>query len=753
MTVVAAPVLVRAKVAEVLRRDEKARVVALAAAPVWPHDERLELPGGRGVVVRPCVSTLAIRDELQQVDDLPAGEVLVLLTEYETGELGTSITARLAGQKILPLDRWQQLTSLFRAHGIDPALVDEQWAVNALLATPPPDGYPAARNGYLDRATALATLAETQAGLTPLDLDLAGLLRWSLDAEHLARWRALDPAVRTGMSGWLAGRGGRGDVVAAVLRCFAGPYGPDAVAVGLVLAALSHPEVRDTAQVPRTMLETRVVDGALAPSVAAEWGRAAEGLVQRLLGQEGRAVAGGILRRAEEILAGQGAAELSYPSAVLESGLTQRLRHIGSQVAAVLRKRRLRAEDLGPVEHEVARLNAHALAADHAERVSRAEMAVRLLRWLAQEAASARPPAPSLAEASRRQQDQDAWVDLARARVWEGDVDQVVAAAYRTLCTTVDARRREHERRFANLLADHTRTGSTLGELLPVEDVLDQIVVPLAGRCRLLLLVLDGMSTGVARELLADLSTRGWVEHTLTPARPVLATLPSVTRTSRTSLLCGRLVDGTQSQEKASFAERGWPLFHKGDLAAAGAGEVLEPRVADAIRGDAPVVGIVVNTVDDTLDKGGRTPWTASSVDRLLDLLATADGSGRAVLLVSDHGHVHERGSRLVSDDSGGARWRSSARPPDEDEVTLIGPRVLLGGGRIVAAWNERLRYTALRNGYHGGASAQEIVIPLALLRRVDLDLPGWTPLHHAAPPWWVEPMATGTTPDRKSVV
>ena len=151
------------------------------------------------------------------------------------------------------------------------------------------------------------------------------------------------------------------------------------------------------------------------------------------------------------------------------------------------------------------------------------------------------------------------------------------------------------------------------------------------------------------------------------------------------------------------------------------------------------MAGIVVNTVDDTLDKGGRAPWTAESVDRLLDILTVAREADRLVLLISDHGHVHERRSRLERDTSGGARWRSSPRAAGDDEVELSGQRVLLGDGRIVAAWNERLRYGPAKNGYHGGASAQEVVIPFALLAREELSVRGWVPNHHPEPAWWFE--------------
>ena len=244
-----------------------------------------------------------------------------------------------------------------------------------------------------------------------------------------------------------------------------------------------------------------------------------------------------MLRRAEKLLGEIDAVALAYPSEVLESALGQQIRRVGVQVGQILGARKPTAQDVAALEQALSRLQAHVLAAHHEERVRRAEMAVRLVRWLIGERTAPSPPARSLAEAARRQQAIDAWVDVARTRVWEGDVDPQVADAYGQLCQAVDAARAEHERLFAHLLADHTQAGSTLGELLPVEEVLAEVVVPLAKSSRVLLLVLDGVSTGVARELLADLSGRGWVAHTLAPAQPVISVLPSVTRVSRTSLL------------------------------------------------------------------------------------------------------------------------------------------------------------------------------------------------------------------------
>jgi hypothetical protein len=732
VSLLATPALVRAKVGNVLSRLSDARVIALAASPVWTHEERVALPGDRIAVIRPCVSELAVRDQLTRLRELTDGEVLVLLTDVT--DLADSITCRLARRQVFPLDRWQQLRTLFQASAIDPNLAAASWAVDALLASAPPGGYHPAGGGYLDRDTALAALAENAAGLT--GLDLAGLLQWSLDAGHICRWKELSPEVRDGLTKWLAERAGRSAAIDAVLRCAAGPCGTDTVALGLVLGALTDPEVADEARVPRTILETRALGGALDAEAAAAWGHAAEALIRRVADPSWRDAAP-VMRRADELLAEVGAVRVGYPSPVLESAIGQRIWRVAMEIGRLLDAGPAPGADLRPLERELAGLHGHVMAPTLAEeRVRRAEMAVRLVRWLTAPEASA-DPAPSLAAAARRQQASDAWVDVARARVWEGDLGEA-SATYRRLCEHVDALRAEHEHTFAHLLADHTRTGTARREILPVEDVLAEAVTPLAALQRVLLLVLDGASTGVARELLADLADRGWTEHRLDPPRPVIAALPSVTRVSRTSLLSGRLADGTANTEKAAFAERGWPLFHKTNLAAAGAGEALPRDMQAVIHGQATVIGVVINTIDDTLDKGGRPPWTAELVQQLLDLLGAAQEAGRAVLFVSDHGHVHERGSRLERDDSGGARWRCSPRPAGADEVELAGHRVLLGGGRIVAAWNEKLRYGPARNGYHGGASAQEVVIPLALLARQELDIPSWVPVHHPEPDWWV---------------
>ena len=202
------------------------------------------------------------------------------------------------------------------------------------------------------------------------------------------------------------------------------------------------------------------------------------------------------------------------------------------------------------------------------------------------------------------------------------------------------------------------------------------------------------------------------------------------------------LREGTQVDEKRDFAVvTGGTLFHKDDLRAP-AGAAVNPEVSAAIASPAKVVGVVLNTVDDTLAKHDPdgTRWSVDTIQHLAPLLEVARQHGRTVVITSDHGHVVERGGRSEPRQLADTRWRPAATgPAGPDEVLLTGSRVLAGGGSIVAPWVEDLRYGHKAAGYHGGASAAEVTIPLLVFAGNDVDLApaGWQPAGEQAPSWW----------------
>jgi len=277
-----------------------------------------------------------------------------------------------------------------------------------------------------------------------------------------------------------------------------------------------------------------------------------------------------------------------------------------------------------------------------------------------------------------------------------------------------------------------------------------------AGRRPALLLVLDGMSAAVAAELAEELSEQRWDEYDplgngepLQPVRrrAVVAALPTVTTVSRMSLFSAELREGGQDDERKAFeGHRLWGgrkvrLFH-GDAVRGRAGEVLAGELQQALADTDTLVAVVLNTIDDALDHGREgldAGWRVADIGPLRELLDFARSTGRAVLIVSDHGHVLEHGGELRrARDFLSARHRGGGDPAGEGEVELAGPRVVAPGGRVVMLWDPRLRYAPRRAGYHGGASLAEVAIPLLAFLPLGAEAPrDWRPLADQQPAWW----------------
>jgi hypothetical protein len=324
------------------------------------------------------------------------------------------------------------------------------------------------------------------------------------------------------------------------------------------------------------------------------------------------------------------------------------------------------------------------------------------------------------------------------------------------MLSDLDDERDAENRRFAELLAAWSALEPTAPEpsdrLLPIERVLDFAVTPLAATGPVLLIVADGMSQPVASEVVDDLRTAGWVSLApeSAPMPHVIAVLPTVTEASRASLLSGRRCTGLAPAEKSAFAAHaglravaptGPPpvLFHKADITTPDGAALAAPlrgAIADASR---RVVGVVVNTIDDHLARGQqlRVRWTSDAIAPLDALLAEAAAAGRVVVLTSDHGHVIDHGAAYRPGNDAAERWRPALTQPADDELEVRGPRVLLGEGRIVAPWTERLRYGTPKHGYHGGLTPQEVLVPLVVLARADAIPAGWEPGSDDAPGWW----------------
>nr|WP_157528564.1 BREX-2 system phosphatase PglZ [Kibdelosporangium sp. MJ126-NF4]CEL19292.1 bacteriophage (phiC31) resistance gene pglZ [Kibdelosporangium sp. MJ126-NF4]CTQ94909.1 bacteriophage (phiC31) resistance gene pglZ [Kibdelosporangium sp. MJ126-NF4] len=751
---------IRSLVEQAPTKGHHDRVLVIRTRPVWNGPKEF-LAGQRRVRVEPCVSALAVREAMV---GLNPGEVLVVLTDREDADLGSGILAHCIERRAIPVQLWDAVRARFQVRAdnhIDARLaLLGDWAAQALVEYAPVAGWPPAPGGVLTRDHALGSLVHELLGMDAEGLDAAAVLQWSNDLTRLRRFEALPRPLQNGLAEWISSMAG--PVAKWVFEAAKAGHGGDALPLGIVADVLW---LMDSSKEPREQatLRTRAqgfflgkVGGeVIAEAHARAWAMAARAWAERVIASDEHG-ADIVLAQAQRILDHDlHAGPLAGLSTLLPGGLAARLRTLAEAVLAVLPASEtgsVAADRLVDVEEALRVVQGHVLAALSGER-EQAEMAMRCLRWLSTPTADAK----SLTEAATLQSVLSGWVDRARDSVWLGHGDERIAEAYQRIYRAVARRRTVEDQRFAELLAQATGDDVDPGGLLVVESVLSKVVVPLAKQTGgVLLVIADGMSTAVATQLGEAISRVGWTElvRTTTGNRAgVLSTLPSLTESSRASLLLGHLATGVVADEKAGFADAagvGSVVFHKGDLDA-GAGRSLPSDIVRAIDDpQAPVVAVVLNAVDDAVHSKSamRMHWDLEALRPLRDLLHRAFMAGRAVVVAADHGHVlHRDDGELRSNASAvSARWRPATSPLGDGELEFHGRRVLTESGRVVLPWRESVRYTARRAGYHGGAAPAEVVAPLLVyVRDATVQLRGWQEASAIEPRWWYSPMPVAT--------
>ncbi|MDQ3423745.1 MAG: BREX-2 system phosphatase PglZ [Actinomycetota bacterium] len=712
------------------------RVLLLRARPDWSSADVLHVDALQ-VRVRTAVSSLALRELLATYPD----ERLVVLTDVDERDLGVDLLSQTVKQQVNAVDLWDTVQAMFgvaRAGRVEASLAhDGELVAQALLTHAPPTGWPTPASGVLTRDHALRSLA-AELLRAPRQLDAAGLLDWSRDPVAVLALHDLEGPLRDLLVVWMLRHTGAG--TRPVLDLAAAGNGTDAVALGLVAGVMWSGAGTGRAKGRLEQVLGRTLDD----QEARAWAQLSEGWVLRRLATEPHAAVQ-VLEDAERLLTQMDAAALVGTSPLLPGGLQERARAAASALPAAVNSPG--PQSLDAMERALKRLTDHQLAPG-SPTLETVTMAVRLVRWLA---GNAYAPGHAM-EALAWQVAEGGWVDRARQVVANGVSDPVLGTHLAVVHAAARERRASIDVGAAKLVAQAVASDEPFGSLVPVEHALRTLVVPLAASAPVLLLVLDGMSAAVANEVVESALGLGWVEHQQgsSGVRDMLmAGLPTVTEVSRTSLLSGRLQRGGQREERRGVAEvlgDRAALFHLRDLQAR-PGQDLPDDVRDAVQDTTrPVVAAVLNAVDDSLSGGdpARTRWTVSQVRHLAELLGRARAAGRVVVLTSDHGHVVDQGvdgEVRYNREGGGLRWRPYDGVVGDDEVRLAGPRVVLGGGDVVAAVKETLRYKQRHEGYHGGAALAEMAIPFVVLTRRGDSIAGYVPSESAAPEWWSGPL------------
>ncbi|QOV38719.1 BREX-2 system phosphatase PglZ [Streptomyces ferrugineus] len=751
-------------------------VVLLRAQPEWDGPDALTYGGGQRAAVAAAPSPLAVHEQilghLHSAGDGSGPRVLVVLTDCEEATLDPGLLARVWHNGVRSVDNWEVVRTSFGAGAVDHRLQvsDGGWAAEALLEAAPLDRWPKIAGGTLTRDHALAQLVQRRLGLgryaDPADetqdiaddrIGLTALLRWAVRPGAAERFLALRDAERDGLAAFLCEKGQAGPAATVLFGLIGEGHGTDALAYGLVAAGLWSHTASPGPEVYRARGRAELWaggQGELTPEESdarfAQYGTVAEAAVDTLVARDDRRVLTSLLQRADVLACQFGAEQAAAVSLFLPLGFETRAAEAGAALAT-------------GDPHGIAQAvrawgeHRHAVRPEGRARVERARMARRLAAWLTD--ATEQPQ--SVEDWLRLQITDTAWADFALDRIEAGGEDaSALRDAYDRLGEQVRERRREMDRAFAQRLAVWTESGGAPGSLLTVEDFLDRVAAPAArgkDRRRLLIVVVDGMTSAIAAELGQELRER-FSEYDPFPEaegrprrRAVAAALPSVTAVSRTSLFAGRLLRGAQADEKRLFPQhpfagpgRAAAVFHKDDLRAERTGSPFSAPLESALHDGRTHVAVVLNTIDDRLAKEqrlGATRWSVDEIGFLGELLDTAAAEGMAVLLLSDHGHVVDRRDRRVSVPEAADRYRPHAEGElDEREIRLRGPRVVAPepGGTVIALWDADSRYTGRKAGYHGGASLAEIAIPLQAYLPFGATPPeGWRELGDPAPPWW----------------
>ena len=749
---------VAAQLETIVARDTSAsaRAVAVRSAARQPWPERISARG-RPFEVRWCDSLLGLREALLGLEPQgasgggPDEAGVVLLTPFATHELPDDVAARLFKSRVWQPEGWEIVREMFEAKEVDARLARYGWMPQVLIDAAAAGPYDPVATGFLDLGTAWRVVLQRCLGLENERPDAQALLAWTQQPDAVARLEALPAAAQTDVCAWLQDAAGAvGRLILATRRS---ERLADALPIGLVCSVVFASDAAGQTERGHAAvrLERHVNDEHIGVGEGRAWAKAATALVTR----DGASVWQGALDRADTLLEELRVAEFAWLSDTLYAGLDQRMARFGSAVGQFVvdlsgeKGRDALNGAVREVLQRAAELRRHVLVGRFTQRLEQVAMACRLVKWLATPTLDL----DSVAAAIEWQADEGAFVDWARFRLRGGDDLAPVSEAYAALRAAVAARRARLAKGFAGMLAQGGgHDWSPSPRIVPVENALADVVAPLAAASPVLVLVMDGLSVSIFRELFADLAALSWsewVRSDLGHALTGVAAFPTVTEVSRASLLAGTVTTGGSAQEKSAFAAHpallarsnvSQPprLFHKGELAEDGS---LSSQVRAAIAdGRQKVVGVVYNAVDDHLAGPDQLhqAWRLEGLRLLMPLLREARDARRVVIVTADHGHLLEDGTRQCA---GGERdrCRDGSKLGSEDEIVLRGPRVLTAAGQrsVVCLWGEDTRYTGRKNGYHGGASLPEVVVPMSVLVPLGMSLPGWQPAVPPQPEWW----------------
>lgn len=740
-----------------IRRTLKngAQHFAIRHSGAWDGPDKLDIDGIDHLIY-PCVSDLQMRESLldSEKKELPS----VLLCSVAENDIGEDLIERLAKRRVFLPQVRDMVAELFsvKPERIDPRVLKTKTLMNALVEKVPGHGYASIPGGTLDVDTAWKVVLE-QILQTPVEnVSLTQFLEWSLSDDKLDRLQSMNAELSEAFVDWFSRA--KGDSARYMMHATNAGFGNDLVALGLAMEMVFNPQYHREAeyQAARGRLRSYFGHKEISSHHAVSWSRASIAVIGKLEGEENSPGRRKIMNRLDEITADLNLNDYAWTSDYSIVGLDQRYSDLGAVLKKALTSKS--SKSLDDVRMGITSIVSHAVGREDTERLARLEMANRLVVWL-KTTPLEQSDAP-FTELMMSYWNTGGFIDWARNTLKETDESPQIQAAFDAILKKVDKWSVDFENRFSTSLRNYTKSEETSEDFCLIENVLDKVVIPVAKQKPVLLLVLDGMSVPVFRQLVQDLVKQEWTEisnETLKLPRPVLSTLPSITSISRRALFLGRLDPATNGTEEGEFSKNEElfkhtgsqirpKLFKMGDLTDGNQGGLSEEVKSTLSNKKAKVVSVVINAVDDHLDSGKQVDftWNRNRIRGLRELLRIAGESDRLVILTSDHGHLLDHGTQKRDSDKDGRgdRFRSAGNAPTKGELEFKGTRIQKATGlnRVTLACSADIRYGKSKRGYHGGANPQEVVIPLAILSNSRSETPeGWHEQVLYQPEWWYQ--------------
>jgi hypothetical protein len=490
--------------------DAGLAALAIRTDSAWSGPDRVEIDG---VVHRVsfCRSELEVRELLHasRRDAVP----VVALCPFESTALAGDVLARLVKRRIHSPHASEQLAGLFEVIRVDPRVHSSRELVHALVEHAPTGGYPPVAAGFLDLQTAWTELIQRLLEDRTVATRVGRIFELSMQQGFARRLEEIPAPLRTAFFKW-AGENVDGTYGWAAHLVGAGRTS-DLLPVGLLFDLLLRHDLKGHAdiQVTWARLESWFDGHPVEPVAARAWASAARGVLAHLRQQaDAVSLVTQGLTRLDDLLNELRIGELAVASEHSPRGFELRIQRFAKDLAAATKPGSDPERELPRLRVSLRALHDHLLASDHRQRVMRCEMAFRLVRSLG---GTLFPSGGSdLGALVQGYTLGGGFVDWARSIVQEGDSDAALNRAFTAVLTRVDAACGMFEADFATKVAEwHRISAPVCPGFLPIEQALDQLVAPIAAKVPTLLLVMDGMSMAVFRELIGDLTERGkWLE-------------------------------------------------------------------------------------------------------------------------------------------------------------------------------------------------------------------------------------------------